>query len=185
MREAGGERAIIVTIADRFAQIGDDAFEVGHSAADYLQLIKAIRPLGITDVVHFAALDASGDAAESSHFTEEQQKGSSRNGGLYSVFQFVSALSLNGWIDPLRVTIVASNAYRVTDDQPEVQPEHAALFGYGKVIQYELPGSQCRCIDWNSTASEQQLFDELGRTTSGYCDGIAGRNPLCGADFGT
>ena len=174
MREDVGERAIIVAAADRFAQIGDHVFEVGSSAADYLQLIKAIRPLGITDVVHFAALDASGDAAESSNITEEQQQGSSRNGGLHSVFRFVSALSLNGWIDPLRVTIVASNAYRVTDDQPEVRPEHAALFGYGKVIRYELPGSQCRCIDWNSTASEQQLFDELSRTTSEYVTALRG-----------
>jgi amino acid adenylation domain-containing protein len=173
-REAKGERTIIVAIGDRFARLDDRTFEVGSSAADYAQLIDAISELGVTGIVHFASLDAAGDAAATSCFEGKQRQGSRHSGGIFSLFRFVTALRLNGWKSPLQVKIVASSAYRVTEDQPEVLPENAALFGYGKVIQYELPGSQCRCIDWNGTASEQQLFDELGRTTSEYVIALRG-----------
>ncbi|PWW04851.1 amino acid adenylation domain-containing protein [Paenibacillus cellulosilyticus] len=179
-KESIGESAVIVAIGERFAQIDDRTFEVGPSAADYAQLVEAIRQLGITDIVHFASIDAAGSAAcgagaDTSCFEGDQHKENRHSGGgIYSLFRFVTALRLNGWKSPLQVKIVAPNAYRVTEDQSEVRPEHAAMFGYGKVIQYELPGSQCRCIDWNGTASEQQLFEELGRTTNEYVIALRG-----------
>lgn len=162
------EAWIEVELGDAFCKLEEYRYAVGPTEQDYLKLIEAIRVCDVGAIVHFGAIrETSG-----SHLEDDPQD--RLESGLYSCFYLVTALRASGWKHPLQITIVAPWAYRAEDGQATVIPESAALFGYGKVIAYELPGSRCRCIDWDLNESMQPLLEEWKRESNEYVCALRG-----------
>ncbi|GEM_PF-810460 len=162
---------IKVELGDVFQLRGERHYVVGPSEDDYRCLIEATRSDDVKSIVHFGAVQGGSPTTAS----VEDGVQARLELGLYSCLYLVNALRASGWKSPLKLTIVAPWAYRTDDSQSIVIPESAALFGYGKVVAYELPGSRCRCIDWDLNEDMQPLMAELNRDSNEYVCSLRGQ----------
>ncbi|ARU60254.1 hypothetical protein CBW65_03635 [Tumebacillus avium] len=147
-----------------YADHGDGRFTVGDAEADYAALAAALTDVKFGKVIHL--FSQHGAAVNSLAALEAAQAR-----GVYSLFYLTRALG-----DPDReidVVLAARTVRSVTQAETALHPEHATLFGMGKVVRREHPNLLCRTIDFDEHTSCQALFAELEAKTDVY--GVAYR----------
>ncbi|GEC93048.1 type I polyketide synthase [Brevibacillus brevis] len=87
------------------------------------------------------------------------------------LFGLAKALSANRWNHPLELTLLGTNANRITGEEGELQPLTAAAFALGKVIHEEFEHLRVRCIDRDRSTDDVILWKELVNEPSSYIVG--------------
>ena len=143
LADAGG-RPVIVRPADKFAETGDDAYEIDPLDLEhYSQLLAetASEEAPLRGVLHLWSHDIPKLSADSeASLAAAQQLG----GG--SALRIVQALARSGAAKPPALWIVTSGGQAI-DAGEEVAPHAASLWGLGRVAALEHPELHCRMVD--------------------------------------
>ncbi|GAV15989.1 SDR family oxidoreductase [Paenibacillus sp. chi10] len=149
------ERIIEVRVGDQFCQIDADQFVIGHDEKDYSKLMESMLLSKLGRVIHAMTLNPEHEIESLEDLQQAQEL------GFYSLLHLSKALSLSALGHQVELVILSSYAQHVHEKQQYLHPHHTALFGLGKVIRWEEPMLQCRCIDIDMATSISQLANEM------------------------
>ncbi|MCU0692026.1 MAG: SDR family NAD(P)-dependent oxidoreductase [Polyangiaceae bacterium] len=146
------------TVLTAAARWGDPSTEGGAGPVEELAaLISEAWPGNLTGVVYVPAVDARP--------TEATDLGKTAVGArhcteLLALLQALVALDVHG----IKLAIVTAGAQPVEQQQAAFRPDHAALWGFGRVIENEHPSLATRLVDLDpadACGSVQSLLQEL------------------------
>lgn len=149
-----GRRVIEVELGDGCRKLADDRFQIGTAEEDYVQLAHDLKGIEFDKIVHlFAIRDGEVSSLEQLEASQEL--------GMYSLFRLVRGLAEAGHEQPIDLVCIADHAAEVTGAEALIRPEHATMFGMGKVVRKEHPNLPVRCIDIDDHTSADAIFAEL------------------------
>ena len=135
-----GNQVIVVEIADSYSKIDDQSFLISNHQADYSQLFRELKERRITRLIHMLSV--------SNHkISTVSELEDSLDSGVMSLFRIVKALLQEGYRDPLQLVLVSETVNKVSGTEELLRPEHATLFGLGKVVEAEYPQFKCKAVD--------------------------------------
>ncbi len=141
-----GDRCVTVRKGARFCDRGDAGFTLNpESSEDYQALAAAIAERGIapTGVVHLWSCSAPGGETGSLESLDE-----SLHDGPYSLLFLVQAMGERFKKERVSYWLVTSYGQVVqAAGQAPVTPEHATLWGLGKVVSIEYSRTRCYGVD--------------------------------------
>jgi len=158
-----GARIIQVRQGLRFQAIDEHSYHIGHRDEDYESLIQDIdqRKIKITKVVHLYSLHSM-TIQSTSELDEVQNK------GVYCLFLLTKAIlncRINHQVD---MYLISSCVNKVSGNEHQIYPEHAPLFGLGKVIGIEYPHISCKAIDLDEIVNAEDIVLEMKRDKGTY-----------------
>ncbi|PWK05384.1 SDR family NAD(P)-dependent oxidoreductase [Tumebacillus permanentifrigoris] len=159
-----GREAIEVAWGTEYRRLGENRFVISGAEADYVQLAADLQAVPFDQVLHLFSVRQQ-DQGEIATFDELE---GSQERGVYSLFYFARALANSGVDRELDVVLIADNAAEVTKKESHLRPEHATLFGIGKVVVKEHPNLMCRSLDLDEHTSYEAIFAELGAVADTY-----------------
>ncbi|ELR97352.1 type I polyketide synthase [Gloeocapsa sp. PCC 73106] len=77
--------------------------------------------------------------------------------GCGSVLHLMQGLNLYNWKQCQKLLLVTRNTQKVKEDEPDLNPEQASLWGLARVIRLEYPDLACICLDLEPTNLEKDL----------------------------
>ncbi len=146
---------IEVNQGDSFKKIDSTTYLIGSSIEDYEKLINDVKDSGITEILHCLTL------REDNGLLDLEQLETFQTLGVYSLFNLTKALLDGKLKNKLNITIISENVDEITGNEKCLNPQNAALFGMGKVIEQEYPNLAVRCIDIDSDIEIDQLMEEF------------------------
>ncbi|HEX5715372.1 MAG TPA: SDR family NAD(P)-dependent oxidoreductase [Thermoanaerobaculia bacterium] len=167
LRRAGA-RAVTVRPGHAFQRLGEAAYTLRpHLAGDYEELLKHLRVSGWppADFAHLWSLDTPELPPEQADAALEP--------GFYSLLFLAQALGRQGYVDPLRIHAVSSNACDVLGGDL-LNPLQATVLGPCQVIPQEYPNFSCRTVDLDLAGGQRGwdgLVDDLLAEMTAAADG--------------
>lgn len=149
-----GRRVIEAEMGDSFARVSQSKYVIDGSLENYNLLFNTIKYEGITQIVHFTAVNFKRDI-ESMDALEEHLKT-----GAYNLFHLLKGIHYSEIKDNLELVIVSNNINEVEGNE-SIFPENGVLAGLGKVVSLENVYMKCRCIDIDESVNADHIVSEL------------------------
>jgi len=157
-----GAGIIEVRGGECFKKISERSFIIGDREEDYSCLIKEIKDLGITQIIHLMTVNGDNGV----HAIDGLEK--KKKEGIYSLFYLTRALIENKIRDRIEIVLVSEYANEVDKSEEIINPHNAALFGLGKVVGQEYRQLKCRCIDIDIHTDADRIAKEIISGTGDY-----------------
>ncbi|KQN99830.1 SDR family NAD(P)-dependent oxidoreductase [Paenibacillus sp. Leaf72] len=159
LRESG-RLVIEVKLAEDDGPFGctansNEGYQIDGSKASYLQLMQALKDVPFGQIIHLLALDAH-DVSDSLETLKRRQAS-----GAYSLFYLTKALVQAEIQQPLALHILTRNAVEATGAEKLLIPDHAPVYGMGKVMAKELSNVSCKYMDIEESVPLGQIIGEL------------------------
>lgn len=153
--EAHRQGVCHIKIGDDFEKIDEQRFTVGDTVEDYEKLMLNFREEQKLQIIYLNTLSDDGGIEDIFQLERSQKI------GVYSLLKLSRAIANTGHNNIIRIALVAKCVYEVTGKEAAVHPQHAPLFGMGRVLQIENPLVKCKCIDTDEQAPANDILDEL------------------------
>ncbi|EAU62512.1 SDR family NAD(P)-dependent oxidoreductase, partial [Stigmatella aurantiaca] len=157
LMQARGQRCVLVTAADRYAQLGPGRFQVNAAAPeDYRRVLKDAfgEAGGCRGLIHLWSLDTGG--------LEDLEP--AQRLGSQSALYLAQAVVREGGRDTPRLWLVTQGAQAVSQGE-RVSVAQAPLWGFGRALSLEHPELQTTLVDVVADAPRAQaqaLWAEMG-----------------------
>ncbi|MEC0599323.1 SDR family NAD(P)-dependent oxidoreductase [Bacillus spizizenii] len=148
-----GKSVIEAEYGESFSEINSNKYTVGATQEDYDQLFETIQKEKINQIVHLMSIDNEPDET----LSQLQKK---LCYGIDSLFYLTKSI-VQKTKHSIELVLCSDYAYRVTGDEPEINPHNAAFFGFGKVIEKEYPRLSVRCIDLEHEQMAENALREI------------------------
>lgn len=160
--QGNGYSVIQAQLGVEFFKENEGQFFINGSITDYQKLLAEIKEQQLVRIFHLYTLDNQIPA-------ELPEVEANLERGVYNLFHLIKAVyhNLNQNIK-YEIVLVAENVAAITGDEVELQPENAALFGFGKVVNLENSQIRCRCIDIERQTSWEQVIAEAEAESPEY-----------------
>ncbi|NEZ41835.1 beta-ketoacyl synthase N-terminal-like domain-containing protein [Paenibacillus alvei] len=143
-------------------KLNDYRYVIDGSEEGYRFVLKSVEAERLTKIVHMGCLDCD------NHPRSLAELENTLHAGLYSLFYFVKSLAVQQRSQPIELILTARYAQEVNQLEPQIYPEHAALFGLGKVVGLENPQLKCRAVDWDDETPLAAILQELEASPDSY-----------------
>lgn len=152
---SAGINVIMIEPGERFLKINDNRFEITENLADYEWLLAEIGGQSVTHIIHLFSISERREIETTGELQRKLKL------GIYSLFHLLTAIAKQQLSNKIEIVLIADEVNPVVRDQSGINPEHAALFGLGKVIGWELQNIRVRCIDIDGGTDTECIFKEL------------------------
>ncbi|WP_338556402.1 SDR family NAD(P)-dependent oxidoreductase [Paenibacillus sp. KS-LC4] len=132
-----------------------EGYRIDGTKASYVQLMQALKNEPFGQIIHLLALNTQ-DVSDTLEVLKRRQ-----TNGAYSLFYLTKALAQAEIQQPIALHILTRHAVEATGAEQLLIPDHAPIYGMGKVIAKELPGVACKFIDIEESPVHEQLMREL------------------------
>lgn len=149
-----GVSLIIVTQGDRYKKINDTTYVAVPDEDSYITLFSDIRDERLTQILFLH--DLSYEEPETIKQLRDDQKY-----GVMSLYYLTRALCSCRIDYDLDLVLISSYVNEVTGEEERINPQSAALFGLGRVIEQEYPSLRCRAIDIDIYTDEKDIIQEM------------------------
>lgn len=150
-----GKDVIEVEFSKGYKEIDNNRFQAGWEEKDYINLVKSIKTRKVSCIVHLCTVTDIKEINSTEELEESQRR------GVYSVYNLIKGLVLNGITEGLDIVLVSDYVNKVTGEESRIKPENATLFGIGRVAEQEHPGFRFRCIDIDDSVPAETIVNEL------------------------
>ncbi len=148
-----GRTVIEVESGDEYKKRSSNNYTVSGDEEDFKKLFTDIRGEKIARIVHmFSMTSATVDSVKK---LDEKL-----NNGVLSLFHMYRSLESIG-VRVLDVVLLSQYVNEVDKNEKCINPENAAMFGLGKVINIENPEIRCRAIDVDEETDIEQMIMEI------------------------
>ena len=150
-----------MAFGETFSRLNEYEFIITGEESDYVEAIKELAGRKICRIIHMSAVfDGNG-------ITGIQELDERLKVGVYSLFYLVRAILKCGLTNDITLNIITSYANRVTGEEKTIDPENAALIGFGKVIGQEYSNISVHAVD---TDSETHVFDIVNEVVTKHSE---------------
>lgn len=172
-------KVVEVIISNGFKKSSNGLYYISNREDDFKRLLNEIGVKNITQIIYSVFPDNI-DGEALSGFEAKFHK------VLYSFFHLIKNLLADNLKD-LGIVLVGQCANWVDGSEEEINPEYAALFGLGKVVNVEDFRIKCRCIDIDDKTPIGDVQKEIDmgqdynvayRKGKRYVQEIMGANPI-------
>ncbi len=157
---------IEVISGEKFKTINDNTYIIGRKKEEYVRLFNLINNDNIIRIIHMCSVK------DRSEITTLNKLDKVLGENLYSLFNLVNSIA-EVKIKQVDLIIISQNAGRVVPDDITI-PENAAVFGLGKVVNWESNKVRCRCLDIDYMDNSNYIIEEICSSADEYM--IAYRN---------
>lgn len=154
LRERNRE-TIFAAAGNTLRQSDEWSYEFANNREGVRLLLGELKGRGIRQIVH--ALTYGVDDLPEATLNEDRLTADSVD----SVFHIVQSLLHHSYKQTIDLVILSTCANRVTGDEPNLYPSHAAMFGLAKVIGSEYANLSSRTIDADLDTSPELVAREL------------------------
>lgn len=144
------------------SKIDSTLYRINGSKEGYTRLMLELNETRITRIIHLFALNKTDETATLQELKERQQLGGC------SLFYLTKAMVEAGLQDETEVLIVTQYAVEVHGKEKKLVPDHAPVYGLGKVITKEHPNFKCRYIDIDDATPMETVSEELESVYDNY-----------------
>ncbi|WP_238191453.1 SDR family NAD(P)-dependent oxidoreductase [Paenibacillus sp. L3-i20] len=160
-------KQVLEIVIPELAVKEDAAVEERRVLHYFSECLCSIREKRVAQIIHCGTLKQS-DVTAIEHLEASQSR------GVISLFLFMKAYMECGFEGGTEVILLSENVNRVTGDEQVLRPEHATLFGLGKILPKEYANVRCRIIDMDEGMKLDELVKELH--VNDYTQAVAYRN---------
>jgi polyketide synthase PksN/surfactin family lipopeptide synthetase A len=160
-REAG-RKVVEARMGSVYQQAEQDKYLITGTEKDYFQLLSDLKERDISQIIHLFTFDERDEIVSLEELAEIQQR------GVLSLFNLVKAADGICFHHDLDVVMIADYVEAVTGAEEKLKPQHAMLFGMGKVVKKEHAQLKCRCIDIDQYTGIEKIEAELNFISETY-----------------
>ncbi|MCR8843797.1 SDR family NAD(P)-dependent oxidoreductase [Paenibacillus sp. SC116] len=159
-----GKRVIEVEIVSNCetVRLNDYRYVMDGSEEGCQFVIESLEKEPLTKIVHVSSLD------QVSHPETLHELNHSLQVGLYNLFYYAKKLAVQQRSQSIELILLGRYAHEVDQLEPRIHPEHAALFGLGKVVGLENPQLKCRTVDLDDATPLTTIIQELEAVYDSY-----------------
>lgn len=159
---AKGRNVIEVSIGEEYKRADTNEFYMNGSADSFYKLFRDINLSDIRQIVYALPLDGNITVNNIDDLEESFEK------ILYIFFRLTKAIQSEKTRESIDIVIIAENVNRVVGNEKVLNPQSAAVFGFGKVVVFENSKLRCRCIDIDGNTSIERVVYEIIAGYQGY-----------------
>ncbi|MCK4258376.1 MAG: SDR family NAD(P)-dependent oxidoreductase [Halanaerobiales bacterium] len=152
--QSEGMKAIIGYSGDEYKKIDFNKYTVRKDEEGFKILFENLKTENITDIVYLSSR-SSNDIQTIDQLVKSQEV------GVLGILNCAKAIMSGENRKEVRLLIIGENVYQVTGEETVLNPQHAPMFGLGKVISEEYPLIKCKAIDVDLINYNEIIIDEL------------------------
>lgn len=156
MSTAKYREVIMVSPGPQFRQIDENHYQIANQESDYLLLLETLCHRNVSAILHLMTLSSGDHELKTLLELENSQKQ-----GVYSLFYLAKAVSKFKLKLNLKLMLLSNSVHEITGAEPQLHPENATLFGFGKVMALENPNCHCSYLDVDEGMNVDDIFFEL------------------------
>ncbi|MFF2175852.1 SDR family NAD(P)-dependent oxidoreductase [Lysinibacillus sp. NPDC058147] len=159
-----GRNVVEVSYGDSNSNFDGNSFTITGSEEEYTKLFEHLRNKSpITKIIHAASWSQKFENTISIHAIDD-----SIHKSVESLLYLTRALVNGGFEQVIDLVIITENANEVDGTEEVINPLHASLIGFGKVLRKEHPNLRSRCIDVDKFTKLEDVINELESDVSSY-----------------
>ena len=134
-------------------------FIISGAEEDYHKVLNKVSSK-ISTIVHLMSIGGGKEIN-----TVEELEESNRS-GVYSLFYMAKAV-MKFKINPLDLILVSDNTAVISGKEHNINPQGAAMFALGRVVENEYSGLRCKYIDMGDGTSAAEIINEMSALDTG------------------
>ena len=152
-----GRNVVEFSFGDSYSNVGDNSYTITGSEEEFTKLfqhLKNMRP--ITKIIHAASWNQKYKNNISIQAIDD-----SIHQSVESLLYITRALVNGGFKQEIDLVIMTEYANEVDGTEEVINPLHASLIGFGKVLRKEHPNLRSRCVDVDKFTKPGDVIKEL------------------------
>lgn len=148
-----------IEMGSSFEMQNDHKFIISGAEEDYHKVLSKVSSK-ISRIIHLMSIGGGKEINTIENLDE------SNTTGVYSLFYLAKAV-MKYKINPLELILVSDNTAVVSGKEHDINPQGAAMFALGRVMENEYSGLRCKCIDMGDGTSASDIIKEMAASDTG------------------
>lgn len=152
---------ILIEYSDHYEKINSNHYLIEDDKKHYKKLYQDLNHCNITHIIYNCFANNNTGI---NHLEETEMV---LNYGIYRFYSLVQVLA-DIISYKIEVYIITENTYTITSKEKMLNPGYAALIGFTKTINWEIPFLHCQCIDTDNDSPADNIINEISHQSSDF-----------------